>query len=33
MKALENRAMEEGRSLSNLVAFLLETSLDPHIRD
>jgi hypothetical protein len=33
MKALENRAMEEGRSVSNLVAFLLESSLDPHRRD
>lgn len=28
MAALEKRAMEEGRSLSNLVAFLLESSLD-----
>lgn len=25
---LEQRAMEEGRSLSNLVAYLLESSLD-----
>ena len=33
MTALEHRAMEEGRSLSNLVAFLLETSLDPRRRD
>jgi hypothetical protein len=33
MTALEHRAMEEGRSLSNLVAFLLESSLDPHRRD
>lgn len=33
MAALEQRALEEGRSLSNLVAFLLESSLDPHRRD
>ena len=29
MTALEQRAIQEGRSLSNLVAFLLETSVDP----
>lgn len=28
MAALEQRALEEGRSLSNLVAYLLESSLD-----
>jgi hypothetical protein len=33
MAALEQRAMEEGRSVSNLVAYLLETSLDNKIRD
>jgi len=28
LATLEQRAMEEGRSLSNLVAYLLESSLD-----
>ena len=32
MTALEQRAMQEGRSLSNLVAFLLESSIDPTTR-
>lgn len=32
MEALEQRALEEGRSLSNLVAFLLESSLDKNNR-
>lgn len=30
MAALEQRALEEGRSLSNLVAYLLESSIDQH---
>lgn len=32
MTALELRAQEEGRSLSNLVAYLLESSLDQNGR-
>lgn len=32
MTALERRAQAEGRSLSNLVAYLLESSLDQNGR-